>query len=468
MTSGWVCKALGPLLLVGCGDVFAQPIREADDASTAGETDAGVGTSGDATLPEAANNDAPGTAAYCRTIAPPRVAGSAYCTGDLANKFRFAACACETFSISGSLATDSFDSASDAGARAQVASVGADWLIATNSEVVLGGSLWSGGVGAQGMPAMSLDGFGTVARDLESGGDLEVGGTFAVRGNVFASGSVYVQPGDAGGSLSVGAAVHVPEGGTVSAGVAASGGILYDSVGVAPPCDCNSPIDVASIVASARTQNDNAAIGLTETALHYPAGALTLPCGRYYVGDITGELVELNIDGRVALFVDGPLSAFNALHVDMASDAELDLFVVQDVTMGVADNGAEQGNVNAPARVRLYMAGQNLNLGSSAKVGANIYAPAARVTLSRDLVVWGALFARDVSFSGNLTIHYDTSVLGAAASGCAPPGGACQTCDDCSGATPACIGGRCVACTTDRDCCTPLACNRGRCGLPLQ
>jgi hypothetical protein len=360
------------------------------------------------------------------------------------------------------------DSTGDAGARAPVASVAADWLIATNSEVVLGGSLWSGGIGAQGMPAISLDGFGTVARDLESGGDLEVGGTFAVRGNVFANGSVKVDPGDAGGSLSVGAAVHVPEGGTVSAGVAANGGILYESVGVAPPCPCNSPIDVASIVAGARTKNDNAAIGLTENALHDPTGTVNLPCGRYYVGDITGDSVELSIGGRVALFVDGPLFVLNALRVDLVPDAELDLFVVHDVTMGGANNGATQGNVNAPGRVRLYVAGQNLNLGTSANVGANIYAPAARVTLSSDLVVWGALFAREVSFSGNLTIHYDTSVLGAAASGCAPAGGACQTCDDCSGATPACIGGQCVPCTTDRDCCAPLACNGGRCVLPLQ
>jgi hypothetical protein len=233
-------------------------------------------------------------------------------------------------------------------------------------------------------------------------------------------------------------------------------------MGIPPPCDCSNPIDVASIVTSARTQNDNATIGLSESALHYPAAPLSLSCGRYYVADVSGGSVQLNINGRVALLVNGPLSVDNALRVDVAGDAELDLFVAGDVTIG---NGATLGNLNAPARVRLYVAGQNVQLGSSANIGANVYAPAAMVNLSSDLVMWGAFFANQFNLSGNFTIHYDTSVLGAAATGCAPAGGTCRTCDDCAGTTPACIGGQCVACTNDRDCCAPLACNGGRCVL---
>ena len=77
------------------------------------------------------------------------------------------------------------------------------------------------------------------------------------------------------------------------------------------------------------------------------------------------------------------------------------------------------------------------------------------------VVVIGAVTAVGTKLSGTFTIHYDESILSTA--GCAPAGGKCSTCHQCSGATPACDGGVCVPCVTDSDCCAPLHCSQGRC-----
>jgi hypothetical protein len=242
----------------------------------------------------------------------------------------------------------------------------------------------------------------------------------------------------------------------------ATGGIVAQSVTVDPPCDCSSSIDVFSIVAARRTNNDNAALGIGTNVLDDPPSAVAFPCGRYYLDGIRGGAVHLDIEGRVALFVDGSVSVDGGLSITLAPDAELDLFVAGDVN--ILDT-TDIGNVNAPARVRIYVGGSTVTLTGSNNLGANIYAPAATVSLASDFEMWGAFFAGEFDFSGNVTIHYDTSVLGA--SGCTPPGGPCKTCDDCSGSTPACIGGTCAACRSNADCCAPLVCNNGLCQQPM-
>ena len=94
------------------------------------------------------------------------------CAGDLANLFRFAACACTSFDVSGVLTTDSFDSTVDAGAT-QVASVAANQALSANSTTTIGGSVWAGGAGlAQGAPRCCCPARpqGVVAHDIQSGG----------------------------------------------------------------------------------------------------------------------------------------------------------------------------------------------------------------------------------------------------------------------------------------------------------
>src|SRR5262249_29298781 len=156
----------------------------------------------------------------------------------LAGKFRFAACACGSLTVSGQLTTDSIDSTVDAQAAGVSASIAANGIVSNYTHTMLGGSVWAGGAGAQGGPAVVLRGDGTMARDVQSGASLEIGGSFQVGGAVFANGSVTVDDPDGGDSLTVTGAVHVPEGGSVSSAVTAGGGVSIQPVTVPPPCDC--------------------------------------------------------------------------------------------------------------------------------------------------------------------------------------------------------------------------------------
>jgi hypothetical protein len=460
-------------LPAGCGEVVAQPIGD-------GPADGGLA---DGTSPTESSTDAPGDAtSFCtgHGAVLPGNNPKNLCAGDLSSLFRFAACACTSFDVSGVLTTDSFDSTVDAGAT-QVASVAANQALSANSTTTVGGSVWAGGVGvAQGAPAVLLSGTaqGLVAHDIQSGGAVEIGGPYEVMGDVWANGNVTL---DASGSLQVGGTVHVSPGDTAT-GVAAKGGIAMTSVNVnvPPPCDCGSPpVDIASVVAAyaSPTLNDNAAIGLSTTALDMPSKTVSLPCGLYYVDGIHGGAVSLDVEGRVALFVGGDLSVTQGIAVTIEPGAALDLFIAGNVNIQGPSGSVVVGDVTRAAATRIYVAGSGndagggFTLSADATLSANLYAPGAVVQIASNFVLRGAILAQALQFSGNFAIHYDTAVLQVAqSSGCQPPAGPCSTCNDCPGATPACSGGTCGPCKTTADCCAPLACDAssGRCVLPTQ
>ena len=453
------------LSLAGCGDVTAQPIGSA--ASDGGVTEASAdggphvdGPSGDGALPPGDASD------FCTGHGPIPLPGTNECTGDLARLFRFAACACDSLAVSGVLVTESFDSSTDGGSSVSGgASIAANGQVATNAQSSVGGSVWAGGASlGSGVPAVALMSpagvTSSVALDVQSGGDVEVNGTFLDGHDLYADGNVTLQS----GSLSVVGAVHIPAGDSAS-GVTSGGGVVNGPVLVPAPCDCSKPIDVGSLVAAHQASNDDAAIGLSTTGLDAPPSPVSLPCGQYYVDGIHGGAVELDVTGRAALFVGGDLNVDAGLKIVLAPGTELDLFVAGNVEL---QGTTSLGDVNAPARMRLYVGGGTVTLSANATVGANVYAPAADVQLASSFEMWGALFAQSLQFSGDFTIHYDTSVL--QEPGCVQPGSPCQTCNDCAGATPACKGGTCTGCATDADCCAPLQCDTqtGRCQLPIE
>ncbi|HEY3821528.1 MAG TPA: hypothetical protein VGL81_30385 [Polyangiaceae bacterium] len=452
------------LWLAGCGDVSAQPIGAAAGDGGAADSSAEA-TSLDGPAGEGASP--PGDASdFCSGHGPIPLPGTDECTGDLAHLFRFAACACDSLAVSGALTTTSFDSSTDGGSSVSGgASIAANGQVATNAQSTVGGSVWAGAESlASGTPAVSLMSpagvTSSIALDVESGGDVLVNGTFLVGHDLYADGNVTLQS----GSLSVVGAVHLPAGNTAN-GVTSGGGVSHGPVQVPPPCDCTSPIDIVSIIATHQGSNDDAAIALATNGLDAPASPVTLPCGQYYVDGVHGGAVELDVTGRAALFVAGDLDVDGGLKVVLSPGTELDLFVAGNVEL---QGTTSLGDVDAPARMRLYVGGNTVTLSANATVGANVYAPSADVQLASSFEMWGAVFAQSLQFSGDFTIHYDTSVLDEP--GCAPPGSPCKTCDDCAGATPACKAGTCTACLTDADCCAPLQCNSGtgRCQLPIE
>lgn len=440
--------ALAYAFVSACGDVVSQPIGAAPGAD-AGVSDAPVHADGGADASDAAG-DAPD---FCALTGPIAVPGTSLCLGDLGNVFRFAACACDSLEVSGILQVDRAPVAGDAGATSgDVASIAANGFVATNAESTILGSVWAGGSGTQGAPAVTLRHFGYVAHDVQSGGPIEIGGTYSVGGDVWANGNVMI---DADAGLSVQGTVHVPTGDTAT-GV--QGTVVNGPVQVGAPCNCAQPLNIGAIVDAFKGHDDDAAAGLTESSTL--AGPVTLPCGRYYVAAIAGANVTLQVNGRVALLVEGDVNVTQALTVQLAPGAELDLVVKGDFSvMG----SLAIGDADQPARTRLYLGGTTLSLSATAKpLAADVYAPNATLELSSDLEMWGALFAKSILLSGAFTLHYDPSALSVPPSGsCPSAGGSCTTCDQCPASAPACKQGTCSPCVTDADCCAPLVCAPG-------
>jgi hypothetical protein len=477
---------LSPCLEAGCGgDVIAQPIGAGpSDAGDAGNpvdalvdhhvADAPTGT--DSSL---APSDAPTDAtSFCNGHGPILPGTNGLCAGDLSNLFKFAACACTGFDISGVLTTDSYDSTADAGST-EVASVGANLELSANSTTTIGGSVWSSGIGlASGAPAVSLSGTlpGTVAHDVQAGGPVLIGGPYEVMGDLWANGNVTLQ---GAGSLKVDGTVHLPAGDTAT-GVTAVGGTAFTSVSVAAPCDCSllasAPNDIAGVVSGFKASNDDSAQGLSATSLDDPSSTVVLPCGLYYFDGIHGSsLVSIDVMGRTAVFVDGDVSVNGGITITVAPGAELDLFVAGNVVIQGPSGSVVIGDVTRAAATRIYVggggndAGGGFALSADANIAANIYAPHAVLQLASNFVLRGAILAQALQCSGDFAIHYDTAVLQVPqSSGCQPPAGPCKTCNDCSGSTPACIGGTCAPCKTNGDCCAPLQCYSGSCALPTQ
>jgi hypothetical protein len=452
-----------PMALADCGDLVSQPIgAPRQDASASNPPlDATFAEAGIDAMP---NTQPPTSTVFCEGHGPVPLPGQTACLGDLAAVFRFAACACQSFDVSGTFSTDSFDSTSDAGPAitADLASIGSNGPITTNSQASIGGSLWSGGAGDDGGASVTLNGGrmagGSIASDVHCAADMEVRGKYLVLGNLMANGNVTVDP---GGVLAVLGTVTVPSGDTASN---VQGTVVNGPVAVVPPCSCSNPIDVGAIVTVFANANEDSAVGLSPEAPL--SGTVSLPCGLYYATGIAGDTVDLRINGRVALFLNGDVSVTHDLRIELADDAELDMFVSRSVSiMGTF----EIGDPNRPAQTRLYIGGPTLGLaGNASPLGANIYAPNAVLEISSNFEMWGSILAGRMQFSGDFQIHYDTSVLQvAAATGCEPSGGSCHSCSDCPSTAPACKAGTCAACTSNADCCAPLTCFGGSCGLKV-
>jgi hypothetical protein len=472
-----VALTLALALSTGCGEVVAQAIGGSPDGGSDATSDRGSdGPPGDdgtssADSPVDATGFCQGKGAVLPGTNPH------LCAGDLANLFKFAACACTSFDVSGVLTTASL--ASSDGGLTEVASVGANQALSANSTTTIGGSVWSAGAGlAQGASAVLLGGTapGLVAGDIQSGGPVEIAGPYLVMGDVWANGNVIVDP---SGSLQVDGTVHVPPADTVSMDVDAGGGIAHPAaVTVAPPCDCANSIDVANIVQGFQTTNDDAANQLTPSSLDNPTHTIPLPCGLYYFDGIHGSsAVSLDVQGRVAVFVGGDLSVTQGITIELEPGAELDLFIAGNVDIEGPSGSVTVGDVSHAALTRIYVggngndAGGGFTLSADATLSANIYAPNAVVQLASDFVLRGAILAGALQFSGDFSILYDTAVLQVSqSSGCQPTGGGCATCNDCPSATPACNGGTCGPCQTTADCCAPLVCvtGTGLCELPTQ
>ena len=397
----WTLVGLGPAMSCGGGARFLGGLR--DGGTSAG--DAARSSS------DIAEDRSPG-----ETV-PQELCGASgswllptargeVCSGQVAAQaFRFALCTCTELSWVGALTTDSFNSAT--GQRGSNADVGVDGYVVAAQAYQIGGSFWIAGEPA-GAPGLRVVGAApsVVAKDLRVGGGIVGQGLQSVQRDLFSEGDI-ICPG-----LNVGGAVHVPPG-TLVAGAIASRGIVQEPVTVEKPCNCATPaLDIVRAADSFRETNDNAANGISPTALNAFTGPriLDLACGRYHFEQITGRDLTLRLHGRVAISVTGDLAVGGAFKVELAPGGELDLFVRGEVRfLGTMSFG----NTAEPAKVRVYVAGASVALPVGMIMGANLYAPTSLVSSGGPLEMFGALIANRFSFAGSVTVHYDEAVLGA-------------------------------------------------------
>lgn len=377
------------------------------------------------------------------------------CAGLLAQvSFRWSVCSCTQISASSELRTDAFNSVlgtPDGGLLG--ASVGANGTFSTSSTWDIGGTAWFAG----GMATAQ----GTARQSLHAG-DAVTGGQAEVLRDAWLQGPV--------SDLVVRGTLYVTDAGSVGAGVVAGSGPVVRSFVVEPPCDCAAGqlLDVAGMVADGVAHNDDAVVGL-DPAVFDGAGAnvrLDLPCGRYALTRLvpTGA-ITIAVHGRTALFIAGDVDLSNALNLIIDPTAELDVFVGGGLH---ASSQVRFGNLEAPAQLRIYVAGANVSTSAGSTVAGNFYLPNASYQPSASVDLYGSVFAHAIQPSARFEVHYDHAILSAGgacqvpADGGSPgDGGVCASCRDCG--NQACMGGRCGACVVDSDCCAPLLCVTGVC-----
>lgn len=346
--------------------------------------------------------------AYCADPAAAAVLVDGTCAGALAEDvFRHAVCACQALSLPGDAATDGFDSR-----VAPYAPGGGGAALASRLEIDLAGGAVIGGdliAGAGGIEAgATLD----VAGDLVTSGGLgRSSSAITVAGAAQIGGAVDVATLDVGGTLTT-----AP--GATLAGAITAGAQQTAAVAVPPPCRCEEAVDVAAIVLDHALSNHDAELGLAPDALRAVAGdaTLELPCGRFYLDGVVGSgagTITLRATGRALLVIDGDVTAAQTLAIELAEDAELDLFVGGTIQVG----GLRLGDPARPRALRIYVgAAGSINVPAGSTIAANLHAPRADLAISPPSTeLYGALVVARVAGGGALTFHHDRAIPDAAA-----------------------------------------------------
>jgi len=415
------------IIITGCGADAAPIDNGANNGNFGsakddkGATKPGGGAAADQTTREG----------FCATTGGVRLPGAnaTQCTADLAKQiFRFAVCSCDALDVSGNVESKSFDSKKGTENRIG-GSVGTNASLPASGAFTVGGSLWTS-------KELTVTGNSDVLQDVHAG-TVSANGVLNVGADLYAS-----QAPD--GNVTLGGKQHVP-------------------TPVTDPCNCAAPpISISQFIDSFATTNDNAIAKVTPASLNDPEpnSVIALECGRYYFDTVAANTsLTIKLAGRTAIFVKGDFDIAGAFDIQMPEGAELDLFIGGNLLLS---GSSAFGSVEAPARMRIYVAGQTVDASGAGDLAANLYAPNAIVTFSGGNAVRGAVHARQVIATGALNVNYDEAILSLQGCSEAPktPDSTCKTCNDCDAA---CTGGKCTACKTSADCCAPLQCSNGAC-----
>lgn len=404
-------------------------------------------------------SDQPG---YCSGKGPPIKVGDVNGTGGkcagqvAATAFRYGLCTCQGLSAPSTVTIDAFDSTRPGPlTMGSGGSAGMNQNVNTSQKLSVGGNLQV--AGALTVPDVYVGTDMLLASDLNANTSADIRRDAQINGDVKCNGP--------SGSLKIARTLTYPIGKTLQATSPMIGNTVRAAVNVPAPCDCapNAIFDIAGYVQGRSTDNDNSVVALDPARLENFSvdTSLDFSCGRFYLNRIGGSgTLTWNVNGRTAVFVGGDVNV-KTWTINLGPNGELDLFINGGLTSSAALNF---GNINAPARVRVYMGGsRNINVAAGSVFGGNIYAPESALVPGGSFEVYGAVFVRSFNPSGPVLIHHDIAILHAD-DDCTPATGgttSCSSCRDCGG--QACKGTACGACTGDADCCAPLFCRGGQC-----
>ena len=396
-----------------------------------------------------------GLEAFCMGQGVIPIPGTTDCTGDIGKKvFLFAICSCTTLTSQNTVNTDSMDAAKP-GVPLAGGSVGVNGNYSASAPSDIQGALVVGG-------ALWTQNAHNVLQNLTVAGTSLVSAPATAKSDAYLGAEVSGTP----NFLTVSGKMYTPVTANVNQ-VNELGGWAITPVTVPAPCDCSDPVDIAGVVAAFKGANDNFTNMILPDALttmpSYPKD-ITMPCGRYYFdGIVVNNSATLHLQGRTVLAIDGNINMSGPLTIDLAPGAELDLFVTGTVFL---NNAASIGTKTSPKSTRIYIAGNDVTMNGQLDLSANFYMPNAIFNITNTLEMWGALFAKQISSSGQVRVHYDEGIL--KIPGCQGGDEPCKDCGDCVNPNPACGGdGTCGPCTKDQECCAPLICDAlGECSPP--
>jgi hypothetical protein len=431
-----------------------------------------------------------GTApAKCVGGGPPisETAQNGGCLGDLAQKtFRWSLCSCTDVDFSAPVLVDGYDSTKGpyvpGVTGATGGGVGANDKESASSTLNVGGDLWS-----HGTTGISNSAKHEIGHDLRINGPLDPSAAMSVGNDAFVNGDVTTS-----NTITVGNTLTLPADKTLGTKGITAKTTVRAPVDFPLPCDClpSQLVPVVAIVnAHTGTNNDNASIGLAATALENVATdtRLDLPCGQYFLTKIGGShAVTIAAHGRTALYIQGDVTESADIAFAVDPTGELDLFVGGTISTSAS---MHIGSPNYPALSRTYLGTTNtMSLSANVRIAGELYVGTGAISWSAASDLYGAVFTNSWSSSAATNIHYDRAILraGAACEGAGSPtdggtGGTstssssssssggpsgCSSCRDCN--NQACNAGKCGACTTSADCCSPLECVQGECIAAVQ
>ena len=369
---------------------------------------------------EPAASGAPSPAVDGLLAGEPALGGS--CTPRLgAETFTSAVCSCEGTSVAGYLKTDAFASANPGGAVANPAAGLAPGSVSVNGDYATAGyANVFGSFTVAGDRSIAFGGFLRAGEDVRVNPSLDVAGVVDVGRDAFLRRDARVF-----GRVDIARDLYLGTGAALNgiAIVDVGGERRSEAVSIEAPCACGADrvIDVSALVDAAEADNDNARAGLDQDALNVVVGIgaeATLAAGRYFIHQLGGlGSLTLHVTGKVALFVGDDVIAAGAFRVELEPDAELDLFVRDNL---VITGAALFGDPERPSATRIYVGGTGdvAIAGVSAFVG-NLYAPRANILVGGLGQARGALFGKNVIAAGFLDLGYDASIRDAG-DGCPP------------------------------------------------